>query len=117
MADKIFLEKMKNILLSEKETLLNSIGQSQDIDTEGDETDEIQAKILMNLNSQLHLRNSDKLSKIVGALKKIENGTYGLCQDCEEEIAQKRLLLRPYCETCISCAEEREILEKQRKRD
>lgn len=115
--DKIFLEKMKQILLSEKETLLLSMTKSQDIDTEGDETDEIQGKIIMNLNSQLNIRNNDKVLKITEALRKIDNGTYGLCEDCEEEIAQKRLLLRPYCNTCISCAEQREIFEKQRKRD
>lgn len=116
MIDLNFLEKMKQILLKEREDLLSTTNFSADIDTDGDETDEIQGKIIMNVSSQLNIRNNNKLFKINEAIKKIENKTYGLCEDCSEEISQKRLLLRPYCDTCISCAEEREMLDRQRKR-
>ena len=116
MLDINFLEKMKQNLLKEREELLSSINNALDIDTDGDETDEIQGKIIMTVNSQLSIRNNNKIIQINEAIKKIDNKTYGLCKDCSEEISQKRLLLRPYCDTCISCAEEREINERQRKR-
>lgn len=87
-----------------------------DIDTDGDETDEIQAGILIDINNQLTTRNSEKLVQIAEALHRVDNKTYGLCLDCGEMIPEKRLLINPYFQTCISCAEEREAEVKQRKR-
>lgn len=116
MIDKNFLKKMKETLLQQKKIIASSDNVSQDIDVEGDETDEIQANIILELASQLNTRNNAKLAQINDALQKIENKTYGFCEDCGDEIAEKRLLLSPYSVTCIFCAEEREIADKQRKR-
>lgn len=116
MQDKSFLKKIKSLLLSQRNEILNVSKTSSDIDTDGDETDEIQANLIMELNSQLTHRNYEKLRKINEALKKIEDKIYGDCEDCGESISEKRLLLRPYSPTCIFCAEERELLDKQRKR-
>jgi len=114
--NKTFLKKMKSLLTEQKQELLKQTEQNLDVDTEGDETDEVQANQLIEMNRQFFLRNADKLSKIESALKRIEEGSYGLCQDCEELIAEKRLLSNPHFQICISCAEEREAEEKQRKR-
>lgn len=116
MADKKFLKKMKELLLIQKKEVLITSVTNPDIDLDGDETDEIQGNIIIEISSQLSSRNNDKLMKIHESLKKIENKTYGICEDCGESIAEKRLLLRPYSTTCIFCAEEREITAKQRKR-
>jgi|SRR5277367_4293017 len=113
--NKSFLVKVKELLLEERGEILKQSNQDIDIDTEGDETDEIQGQILIGISSQLNGRNSAKLIQIDGALKRIEEGTYGLCQDCENPIVEKRLLHNPYFLTCVSCAEEREAEEKQRK--
>lgn len=112
---KIFLAKVKKILLAEKQEILVKSKQDLDVDMDGDETDEIQAKILLGIANQLNIRNSAKLSQIEEALKRIEDKSYGLCQDCEEKIPEKRLLSNPHFQTCISCAEERELEQKQRK--
>jgi len=114
--NKTFLQKMKNLLLEQREELAKQVSKQIDVDTDGDETDEIQANILIDLNNQLSTRNSAKLNQIESALKRIEEKTYGLCQDCEDPIPEKRLLSNPYFQTCVSCAEEREAEEKQRKR-
>lgn len=114
--NKTFLKKMKALLLEQKEEVVKSAAQDLVVDTDGDETDEIQGNQLLELNHQLIARSSAKMSQIDAALKRIEDGTYGLCQDCEEPIHEKRLLMNPYFQTCISCAEEREAEEKQRKR-
>jgi len=114
--NKAFLLKVKNILLSERADIMKKTKRDVDIDTDGDETDEIQAGILIDLNNQLTTRNSEKLIQITDALHRIDNKTYGLCVDCEEMIPEKRLLINPYFQTCISCAEEREAEVKQRKR-
>ena len=108
---------MKNSLLAQKQDLLKqTVQQEVDVDTEGDETDEIQGNMLIEMTNQLNSRNSVKLSQIEAALKRIEENSYGLCLDCGESIPEKRLLNNPYFQTCVSCAEEREIEEKQRKR-
>lgn len=114
--NKSFLQKMKNLLLEQRHEILKQAEQEVSVDTEGDETDEIQANILIELNNQLNTRNSVKLAQIETALKRIEDKTYGLCQDCNDPIPEKRLLSNPYFQTCVSCAEEREAEEKQRKR-
>jgi len=115
MLNKTFVQKIKDALLLEKRSLLSQSSREQDIDTEGDETDEIQGNMLIEMQNQLSTRNSTRLRQIEVALKKIEEGAYGLCADCEEPIPEKRLVANPYCQTCVSCAEERELEEKQRK--
>lgn len=52
------------------------------------------------------------LNLIDAALKKIEEGTYGNCENCEKPISQKRLLALPYAPLCIKCQE----IEEKKKR-
>ncbi len=49
-------------------------------------------------------RRQELLIKIEHALRRIENGDYGYCIKCEEEIATKRLELDPTILTCVRCA-------------
>jgi DnaK suppressor protein len=114
--NKAFVLKMKSLLISQKEEIIKQKSKEDDVDVDGDETDNIQGKILIQLANQLSIRNNLKLVQIDAALKRIEDKTYGLCEDCEELIPEKRITINPYCQTCVSCAEERENEEKQRKR-
>lgn len=114
--NKTFLAKVKDLLLAEKRAVLGQVERDVDVDTEGDETDEIQGNLLIELTNQLNSRNAAKLAQIEAALKRVEDKTYGKCQDCDELIPEKRLLNNPHFQTCVSCAEEREAEEKQRKR-
>lgn len=116
MLNKKFIEKMKESLISERDTLVLQNLKEVGVDIDGDETDEIQGNMLFNISTQICLRNNVKIKKIDEALLKIENNIYGLCEDCEEEIAEKRLLVNPYFTTCVLCAEIREKEESQRKR-
>jgi len=60
------------------------------------------------------LRDREKflLKKIDDALGRIEAGTFGICEICEEEISIKRLEARPVTTMCIRCKEEQEKQEK-----
>ena len=51
---------------------------------------------------------SETLTLIDEALENIENGTFGICQDCKERIGDARLEARPYARYCISCKSKRE---------
>ncbi|MFA5275946.1 MAG: TraR/DksA C4-type zinc finger protein [Candidatus Omnitrophota bacterium] len=42
------------------------------------------------------------------ALKRIEEGTFGVCQDCKSLISKSRLKAVPYARTCVKCQEKRE---------
>lgn len=111
---KAFLAKVKAILLAEKTELLQQTGMETEVDTEGDETDEIQGAMLAQMLNQLNTRHSARLSQIESALQRLADGTYGKCQDCEEMIPEKRLLANPHFQICVMCAEERET-ERKRK--
>lgn len=114
--NKTFLKKIKALLLEQQEEVVKTAAQDLVVDNDGDETDEIQANQLIEMNKQLIGRSATKMAQISAALKRIDEGTYGLCQDCEDPIPEKRLLSNPHFQTCVTCAEEREAEEKQRKR-
>jgi DnaK suppressor protein len=116
MLNKSFLTKMKELLLSQKKEILAQSQQERDIDMEGDETDLIQGAMIAEMNNRLTSRATFKVKQIDDALQRIEKQTYGLCIDCEESIPEKRLILNPHFLTCVTCAEDREAEEKQRKR-
>ena len=65
----------------------------------------------------LELRERDRerklLRKIRDALARLENGSYGICEVCEEEISEQRLIARPETTLCIECKEEQEDIEKK----
>jgi DnaK suppressor protein len=109
------IEKIKKSLLAQKEELLGK-KYGEEIDIEGDETDEIQAKLIMTVSSQLLNKDRDKLLQIENALNKIANGSFGGCEECGEAIAEKRLEINPYFATCISCAELKELDSRQKRR-
>ncbi|MBM4140058.1 MAG: TraR/DksA family transcriptional regulator [Nitrospira sp.] len=54
----------------------------------------------------------ETLVKIDEALRKLDEGTYGKCEDCGGDISEKRLKVLPYAIYCIDCKEKREQLEK-----
>jgi len=61
---------------------------------------------------RLHDRNIKLLRKIEAALERIEEGEYGICEECEEAISIHRLKVRPMAKLCIECKEEKEQKEK-----
>lgn len=112
--NKKLMEKFKEQLLEEKVKIIKAISQDSSVDLDGDETDEIQGGLIASIQNQLSTRDKEKLAKIDLALSKIAKKTFGLCEDCGEEILEKRLSFNPSSITCVSCAEEREMNERKR---
>jgi DnaK suppressor protein len=52
------------------------------------------------------------IKKIKKALERFENGTFGICEVCEEEISIERLKARPVTTQCIECKTREEDMEK-----
>src|SRR5690606_3992638 len=73
-----------------------------------------EASINVQTSQELRFRNRKMLylKKINKTLRKIEEGIYGLCQDCDVEIGFDRLMARPTADMCIGCKEESEMTER-----
>lgn len=56
------------------------------------------------------------IRKIQGALRRIEDGTYGVCEECGEDISIPRLKARPVTRLCINCKARQEADEHTRSR-
>ncbi len=112
------LQRFKTMLEESRQTLLQSakrtLTEESNFDTD-DLPDEIDlASSEYNQSMVFRLRDREKflLKKIDKALARIEDGSFGICERCEEEISPKRLEARPVTTLCIRCKEEQEKKEK-----
>ncbi len=105
------LVKQRNALLSEAEEALNALPGQTIFPDMGD-----QASAEIDRSFMLRLRGREQrlLKKIDQAIEKIENGTFGVCDVCGEEITIQRLEARPVTNMCIFCKTEQEEEEKLR---
>lgn len=67
-----------------------------------------------NQNFELRIRDREHklIKKIRKALDRIENGTFGICEACGEDISIERLKARPVTTQCIDCKTKAEAMEK-----
>jgi DnaK suppressor protein len=73
-----------------------------------DEVDQASSEYMQAFSFRLRGREKFLMDKIELALRKIDEGTYGICEECEEMIAIKRLQARPEAPLCIQCKEAQE---------
>lgn len=111
--NKKVVERIKEELLKQRKEL-QSKSYNHEIDMDGDETDEIQAKLIALVNNTISSRDKEKLQQINNALQKIDNKTFGKCEECGELISEKRLEFNPYFSMCVDCSEEREKENKRK---
>ena len=76
------------------------------------------ASMESNRNSMLRIRDRERklIFKIQEALQRLENGEYGICEECGEDIAIDRLKARPVTTLCIDCKSIQEVAERKAKR-
>ena len=77
-----------------------------------DPTDRASLEADRNFMLRIRDREHKLIKKIKKALARIENGTFGICESCGEEISIKRLKARPVTSQCIECKSKEEALEK-----
>lgn len=99
-------EKRRRLLEQANETLENEMVLSTD--DRFDEVDQASSEYMQAFSFRLRGRERHLLNKIELALKKMEDGTYGICEECEEPISNKRLEARPEAPLCIQCKEAQE---------
>jgi DnaK suppressor protein len=111
---KAFLKKARETLEEMRAQLLRNVKQEvqegreqtkdEGMDTYDIASDARDREITLILND----REREKLQAIDEALGRVDDGTYGICESCEGEIAEARLQALPFTRVCVSCQAERE---------
>ena len=78
-----------------------------------DAVESAEADIQEELEFALVQMKSETLNKVNDALARLEQGSYGNCFDCGEEIAEKRLRALPFAVRCKDCEESKETAEQR----
>ena len=106
--NKTELSKFKKILET-KQAELEQIVRKRDaitIEKSADALDEVQHASERELAIRNLDRESNLLRNVRGALRRINDGSFGVCLHCEEEISPKRLAAVPWTALCIQCQEQ-----------
>lgn len=113
-------EEFKKQLLDIKDTILHDIRNMMAKNTEGADVTEENASHgqhmadfatdMYDREFNLGLASNDRelLQKVEKAIKRMDEGTYGVCSHCQNPIAPARLHAIPYVETCLKCQEKLE---------
>ena len=107
---KKLLDWKNDLKRSSNDALFNS--SLDDNSTSADIVDQASSYTEKNVELRAINRQIKLISKIDSALKKIQDGTYGFCEETGEQIGLKRLMARPVATLCISAQEKHEKDEK-----
>lgn len=107
---KLLEEKRDDIIKKAKETLEEDM--TLDTNDLPDEMDLASSEYLQSFTFRLRGREKLFLDKITKALERIDDNSFGVCEECGDEISVKRLEARPETTLCIRCKEDQERAEK-----
>ncbi len=105
------LEEKRKVVLDRARQMLSE-GMVLDANDLPDEMDLASSEYIQSFEFRLRGREKSLLSKLDLALKKIEDGSFGVCEICDEPIGKKRLEARPETSLCIKCKEDQEREER-----
>jgi len=116
------LEFFRQKLLIWKKELLNEASDTKDdLSEDGLQRPDIADRAQVESNAAIQLRTRDRerklISKIDSALRRIDLGTYGYCEETDEPIGIKRLIARPIASLCLDAQERHEKMERIHKDD
>ena len=111
-------EELKRMLLERQREIMNEVqGKIRDVRAEASDKDHdvvdpgetAEVDIQEDIEFALIQMKAETLNKINEALARLEDGSYGNCFECGEEIAQPRLRALPFAVRCKDCEEAREV--------
>jgi DnaK suppressor protein len=108
---KLLNQRLDELLSHANETVDNMSNHKENLPDPSD-----RATLESDRNFTLRIRDRERklINKIKDALERIETGTYGICEDCGEDISEPRLKARPVTTLCIDCKKKQENDEKVR---
>ena len=106
---KLLNERIDELLSQANETVSGMTSHKENLPDPSD-----RATLESDRNFTLRIRDRERklIGKIKEALERIEQGTYGICEDCGEEISTERLKARPVTTLCIDCKKTQETEER-----
>ncbi len=112
MMNKAGLEKIKQELLQRKKEIeeeLHNLSNAKMVDGQSqDDGDQVVSLTMEMLRNSLQGAEYQEYNNIVAALKSIDDGSYGICQECHQRISETRLKYNPNARRCIVCQEKAE---------
>ncbi|TAN42360.1 MAG: TraR/DksA family transcriptional regulator [Nitrospirae bacterium] len=118
-------ERLRKILVIKREAILKegkteirkyiSGEKKQLVETVMDDGDLSVVDLAEDISLKQLSTHRETLIKIDIALQKLEDGSYGLCEDCGDDISEERLRIMPFAIFCRDCQEKKEIMEKMEK--
>lgn len=100
-------EQFKKLLLAKRADLLEVVRSKKETDLRdveiGDEIDSASQNIEKEMLFELADNEKQMLDAIESALRRIEKGSFGLCESCRAEIADKRINAIPWVRYCMPC--------------
>jgi DnaK suppressor protein len=102
-------ERINELLNQANETVSGMTSHKENLPDPSD-----RATLESDRNFTLRIRDRERklIGKIKEALERIEQGTYGICEECGEEISTERLKARPVTTLCIDCKKTQETEER-----
>jgi DnaK suppressor protein len=113
------LEVFRTMLIQKINELLSEAGKTVSEMTNGKENfpdSNDRASLESDRNFELRIRDRERklIVKMQEAIKRIDDGTFGVCEACGGLISEKRLMARPVTTDCIECKTKLEKLEKHK---
>jgi DnaK suppressor protein len=115
--------ELKRILEERRREIMDQVqGKMRDVRTEGanapnvgvlDAAESSEADIQDEIEFALIQMKAETLNKIEEALRRLEEGTFGYCFECGEEISERRLRALPFAVRCKDCEEAREVAQQR----
>ena len=110
-------EEFKKLLNGRLEELLTDAnktvsGMTDQVENFPDPTDRASMESERNFELRIRDRERKLIGKIKEALERIEDGSFGICDECGEDISEQRLKARPVTTLCIDCKKRQEKDEK-----
>jgi DnaK suppressor protein len=115
--------ELKGILEERRREIMGQVqGKIRDVRTEGannptqgvlDAVETSEADIQDEIEFALIQMKAETLNKIEEALRRLDEGTFGYCFECGEEISERRLRALPFAVRCKDCEEARETVQQR----
>lgn len=106
------LDRIRQNLIQRKlelEQELESLSSEQMVDGQSqDDGDQVVSITMETLRNSLQDTEYQEYSNILSAIESIDKGTYGICQECGQQISENRLKYNPNARRCLSCQEKAE---------
>jgi DnaK suppressor protein len=107
----LLLSRINELLNGAERTVADMTDENENFPDPND-----RASLESDRNFELRIRDRERklIAKMQEAIKRIDDGTFGLCDSCGGNISEKRLQARPVTTLCIDCKTKEEKMEKQR---